>query len=319
MKVRYHDFYSVRVLEIKKMFIIKYRNFFIGFSALIVVVSIFCITYFGLKPSIDFAGGVLVEVSYTETRPEMETLEQGLKTLNLGSYSLRPSGENSVTLRARTLDEQERQSVLGVFSNQGSRTITVERFNNIGPAIGTELARKAYIALILVVLIIVLFITFAFRHVSKPVSSWKYGLIAVVALIHDILVPTGVFAVLGHYAGYEVDALFVTALLAIFGYSVSDTIVVFDRIRENLKKNIEYRSKESFAQTVGKSLSQTVSRSFNTSFTTFLALIALYVFGPDTTAHFALTLLVGIVAGTYSSIFLASPLLVLVEKWVKKV
>lgn len=301
------------------MFVVKNKNAFVIFSAILVLLSVFATFYFGLKTSIDFAGGVIVEISYPDARPEISSLDAGFKALNLGAYSLRPSGENAITLRARTLTEEERQSVLNVFSNQNSRTIVVEKFNNVGPAIGTELARKAYVALALVVLVIVLFITFAFRHVSKPVASWKYGLIAVVALIHDVLVPTSVFAILGHYAGYEVDALFVTALLAIFGYSVSDTIVVFDRIRENLKKKEEYRGKESFEETVGKSLSETMGRSFNTSFTTFLALVALYFFGPASTEHFALVLLVGIIAGTYSSIFLASPLLVFAEKWQKRV
>lgn len=301
------------------MFIVQRKKFFVGLSAVLVILSLVAIMVFGLKPSIDFAGGVLVEISYPEDRPEISAIDSQLKTLNLGSYSLRPSGENAITLRARTLDEKERGEILDIFSNNGSQTVIVERFNNVGPAIGSELARKAYIALALVILVIVLFITFAFRKVSKPVASWKYGVIAVVALIHDVLIPTGAFAILGHYLGYEVDALFVTALLAIFGYSVSDTIVVFDRIRENLKKKEEYRGKETFEETVGQSLSETIGRSFNTSFTTFLALIALYIFGPESTNHFALTLLVGIVAGTYSSIFLASPLLVYIEKWQKKV
>ncbi|MFM2357747.1 MAG: hypothetical protein RJA61_484 [Candidatus Parcubacteria bacterium] len=301
------------------MFVIKYKNFFIGLSLFFVVLALGAVVYFGLKPSIDFAGGVIVEVSYVEDRPEVQELEKDFSLLNLGSFSLRPSGENAFTLRTRTLSEAEREDVLSVFSENSTGEIVVERFNNIGPSIGEELSRKAYLALGMVVLLIVVFIAFSFRHVSRPVSSWKYGLVAVIALIHDIIIPTGVFAVLGFYLGYEIDTLFVTALLAIFGYSVSDTIVVFDRIRENLKKKEEYRGKESFGDTVGVSLSETMARSFNTSFTTFLALLALYIFGPVSTEHFALTLLVGVIAGTYSSIFLASPLLVLIERWQKKV
>jgi len=304
-------------LENKNMKIIKHKNIFLGFSVLLVIASIASIFIYGLRPSIDFAGGVLVEISYPETRPPITTLEEGLNSLDLGVYSLRPSGENGITLRARALSETERTRVLGVLLE--GETVVVERFNNIGPAIGAELKGKATVALSLVVFMIILFITFAFRKVSKPVASWKYGLVAIVALIHDLIIPTGVFAILGYYLGYEIDALFVTALLAIFGYSVADTIVVFDRIRENLKLKDEYRTNESFEETVGKSLSQTVSRSFNTSFTTALALGALYVLGPSSTNHFALTLLVGIVAGTYSSIFLAAPLLVVLEKWQKKV
>lgn len=303
------------------MFVIKHKVIFIGISVLLVLLSLGAIFTYGLKPSIDFAGGVLVEVSYPEGRPEVSSLETALSgsDLELGVFSLRPSGEDAVTLRARSLSETERQTLLGILSVNNTEKIAVERFNNVGPAIGEELSRKAFFALGLVVLVIILFITFAFRGVSKPVSSWKYGLVAIVALIHDILIPTGVFAVLGYYMGYEIDTLFVTALLAIFGYSVADTIVIFDRIRENLKKKVEYRGKETFEEVVGNSLRESAGRSFNTSLTTGLALAALYVFGPDSTNHFALTLLVGIVAGTYSSIFLASPLLVLLEKWQKKV
>jgi preprotein translocase subunit SecF len=172
--------------------------------------------------------------------------------------------------------------------------------------LGAELARKGMMALGLSVLFIIIYIAFAFRAVSRPVSSWKYGLIAIAALIHDVVIPTGVFAILGHFYGVEIDSLFLTALLTIFGLSISDTIVVFDRIRENLKKH----RTEPFAETVGKSLEETFVRSLNTSLTVILALLALLLFGGQPTRYFALALTIGMIVGTYSSIFIASPLLV---------
>jgi preprotein translocase subunit SecF len=154
--------------------------------------------------------------------------------------------------------------------------------------------------------------------VSEPVASWKYGIVAIVTLLHDILIPAGLFALLGHVAGAEVDALFIVALLTILGISINDTIVVFDRIRENLRLNNEHRKREEFDSVVGKSIMQTIARSINTSVTVIIVLLALYFLGPVATKNFALTLIIGMVAGTYSSIFLASPLLVVWEKWQKK-
>ena len=193
-----------------------------------------------------------------------------------------------------------------------------KRFDSIGPSIGSELQTRSVYAIILVILAIALFIAFAFRHVSKPVSSWKYGIVALLSLAHDVIIPIGAFAVMGHFMGAEVDTLFVTAILVVLGFSVHDTIVVFDRVRENLRRLEEKGMKESFEETVGKSVSQTLGRSINTSLTTVLALLALYFFGATATHYFSLTLLIGIVAGTYSSVFLGSPLLVTLQKMQKE-
>ncbi len=181
----------------------------------------------------------------------------------------------------------------------------------MGPILGEEALRKALVSIALVLIGIVLFITLAFRKVSEPVSSWKYGFTAIVALAHDIIIPTGVFSILGHFAGYEVDTLFVTALLVVLGFSVHDTIVVFDRVRENLK---HAPAKMPFMDIVGQSVSQTFTRSINTSLTTLIALVVLYILGGPTISHFVLALIVGIAAGTYSSIFIGSPLLVTLER-----
>lgn len=174
-------------------------------------------------------------------------------------------------------------------------------------------------AIILVIICIVLFITFAFRKVSEPVSSWKYGMISIIALCHDMIIPTGVFIVLGHFLpGYQIDTLFVTAILVILGFSIHDTIVVFDRVRENLRVNSGNKIKKTFEETVGASISQTFIRSINTSLTTLLAILVVYLIGPVATKHFALALLVGIFFGTYSSIFIGSNLLVTLEKMQEK-
>src|SRR3990167_8163467 len=299
------------------MFVVKYRKIFYAISTVIFVVSIASLTIWGLKPGIDFKGGSLFEVTYPEWLPEKADIEKELGRVVSGA-SVRPTDENGFIIRMKDLTESEQQSVRDAVSFRETKKIVEERFDTVGPLLGREAIGKSFVAIALVILCIVLFITFAFRKVSEPVASWKYGIITIIALLHDVLVPTGVFAVLGHYAGYEVDTLFVTALLVVLGFSVHDTIVVFDRVRENLRVSHEVRDRKDFASIVGDSIAQTFVRSINTSLTTVLALVVLYVIGPEATRHFSLALLIGIVAGTYSSIFIGSPLLVTVEKWQKK-
>ena len=271
----------------------------------------------GLKPGIDFKGGSLFEVTYSDGRPEKAELESALSPLEVGA-SVRPTRENGYIIRMKDLIESEQQAVREAVSFKGERKVVEERFDTVGPLLGKEAAGKSFIAIILVILCIVIFITFAFRKVSEPVASWKYGIITIIALLHDVLVPAGAFAVLGRFAGYEVDTLFVTALLVVLGFSVHDTIVVFDRVRENLRISHEMKDRKDFATIVGNSISQTFVRSINTSLTTVIALLVLYFIGPEVTKHFSLALLIGIIAGTYSSIFIGSPLLVTVEKWKKR-
>jgi preprotein translocase subunit SecF len=296
------------------MFIIKYRKIFYTITAVFVGASVGAVLFFGLLFGIDFTGGAIMEVQYTE-QPEKAELETAVSALPLGTVSFRHTGENGYLVRTRDLTDSERQALEAVLSQNGTREMSVERFSSVGPSIGKELRAKALWALAVVVLVIVLYVAFVFRKVSKPISSWKYGLMTIVALLHDITLPVGVFAVLGFVEGAEIDTLFVMALLAVLGYSVNDTIIIFDRIRENLKRNIEEKRKEDFEMTVGKSLNQTYARSLNTSVTTVLALLALFFLGPVATQNFALTLIVGVAAGAYSSIALAAPLLVTIQKW----
>ncbi len=296
------------------MFIVRNRKWFYTLSAAIVAVALFAIVAFGLKLGIDFKGGSLIEVTYPSGRPTIDAVTEKLSEGGkFPGYSVRPTGSDGYILRAPTLDATGHSAAISALSNNGVWPTLEKRFDSIGPTIGKELRTKSSFAILFVILAIVCFIAFAFRKVSRPVASWKYGLIAVVALIHDVIVPTGAFALLGYFLGTEVDTLFVTALLVVLGFSIHDTIVVFDRVRENLKVNSENNVRETFEDTVGKSVSQTLSRSINTSLTTVLSLLALYFLGSPTTRDFTLALIIGIVAGTYSSIFLASPLLVTVE------
>jgi preprotein translocase subunit SecF len=315
------------------MFIIKNRKIFYVFSAVLIIASIISLFTWKLELGIDFKGGSVIEVRYIDARPDTSAIEKNIsdlaKGIDLGAYVLQSVGDSDYSIKSRLVSDKERQQIQDAFSNNGAIKTELKRVNSIGPLIGKEAAQKAVVSIVLVILCIVLFITFAFRKVSKPVQSWKYGLMAIVALAHDVIIPTGAFSILGHYLGYEVDTLFVTALLVILGFSIHDTIVVYDRIRENLKhahsdntlvpSNTELKpGKKNFEMIVGESVAQTFVRSINTSMSTILALVVLYFLGPEATKHFSLALIIGIAIGTYSSIFIASALLVTIEKWQKK-
>jgi len=318
------------------MWIIERKKLFLTIAAVVMLVSVAVIGVLGLRLGIDFTGGSLTEVSYTE-RPAKTDVERSLADLpiTLGGVSLRYStddaGQPAFNLRTRDLTEDERPAVSTALTTLGSGG-TVSRFTSIGPTIGAELREKAVWAMAAVALIIILYVAWAFRGVGRPVGSWVFGGITILALVHDVLVPTAVMAVLGFIVGAEANVLFVMALLAVLGYSVNDTIVVFDRVRENLRtyrqakkvmvkneygqpeEKTEYLPTKPFAEVVGLSVNQTILRSINTSLTTLLALGALYVLGGSVTQSFALVLMTGVLAGTYSSIFLANPLLVLIAE-----
>jgi preprotein translocase subunit SecF len=295
------------------MFIIKHRYWFFALTAIIVILSIISLFAYGLHESIDFTGGTLVDVTYPAGRPDAASLDQSLNAAGFTGYSLRAVATNEYDLRSGNLTDAQRNDLPQTLSVSGKFPATVVSLNEIGPTIGAQLKTDSIEALALVLLCILLFIAFAFRKVSKPISSWMYGLMAIVGLCHNVLVTCGFFALLGHLTGAQVDTLFVTAILTVLGFSVHDTIVVFDRVRENLRINQEKGRREDFEETAGRALGQTFTRSINTSLTVLLTLLALYFLGPQSTQVFSLTLLVGIIAGTYSSIFLATPLLVEIE------
>jgi preprotein translocase subunit SecF len=286
------------------MFIIRLRKIFFTISALAVAVSIFAVAFYGFNFGIDFKGGSLLEVTYETARPSVADLTANLDKVMPGAQ-IQLAGEKDVFVRTRDLTDEEHTTVLNALTVGESKAVE-KRFNSIGPVIGKELRSKAWMAITAVILGIMLFIAFAFRKVSQPISSWKYGLVTTISLVHDILIPTGIFV----YLGKEVNSLFVVALLSILGISVHDKIVVFDRVRENLR----LRLYKEFSETVGKSLEQTFARSINTSLTILAVLFALFYFGPETTRDFSLLLFIGVAIGTYSSIFFGAPLLVWLEK-----
>lgn len=292
------------------MFIIKHKKIFLSISAILVLLSVVSIFVLGLKIGIDFKGGALTEVVYKTERPLQSDLDEMFKKLDLGSVLIQPTGELGYIVKTLELNEEEHELLLKTLSFDGKNPLEEKSFNSIGPSVGRELTRKAIVSIVFVSLGIILFIAFAFRKVSRPVSSWKYGLMAIVSLLHDVIIPIGLFTIMSYFYGAEVDTLFVVAALTILGLSVSDTIVIFDRIRENLKNKLD----DSFSETVGKSLDQSYMRSIFTSLTVIIVLLSLFFFGPDSTKYFALMLTAGMFLGTYSSIFLASPLLVLLEE-----
>lgn len=298
------------------MFIIKYKKIFLILSVCMVIISTIFIFVFGLKPGIDFKGGALLEASYSSTRPDISMLQDKIKTLSIGEALIQPSGNNEFLIKTRDLSESEHEALSTALSLDGKYPAVEKSFTSIGPSVGNQLAYKATLSIIFVILAIILFITYAFRKVSRPVSSWKYGVITVVTLLHDIIIPTGIFALISHYNGAEVDTLFVLALLTILGLSVHDKIVVFDRIRENLR--LQTSNKLQFSEIVGQSTQATIVRSINITLTIIFVLVPLYLLGPETTKNFALILTIGLFFGIYSSLFFASPLLVLVQEWQDK-
>ncbi len=285
--------------------IIKNRKIYFIISGILVGLSILALIFFGLKPSIDFTGGTLMEVEFEKGRPDVNIVREKLGGLDLGVASVQPSGDEAVIVKAKDLTNEQRNKVLKNLKKDFGK-VNELRFESIGPSIGKELKDKAYVSIIVVVICIVLYIAYVFRKMSSTIASWKMGMCAIVALAHDVIITCGVFAILGRFMGVEVDTLFVTALLMVLGYSINDTIVVFDRVRYNVLKN----SAVNFEVNVERSVNQTMVRSLSTSITTFLVLLALYLFGGETIKWFVFALMIGVIVGTYSSIFLASPLLV---------
>lgn len=287
-------------------------------SALFVAVSIAAMALWGFKLGIDFTGGSLLEVYFPHGAPSVTQAEEALKDLKLDSLTTQPTENSGMIFRFQQTSEEVHQNVLQRLNKlapaKDSKPGVEElSFESVGPSVGQELQRKAIWSIILVLIAISLYIAWAFRKVSRPVASWKYGMAVLIALFHDVVIVLGFYSILGHFLGVEINTSFVAAALTVLGFSVHDSIVVFDRIRENLP-----RSNQDFAGTVNVSLNQTLTRSINTSLTVMLVLASITILGGRSIEYFALALLVGIFFGTYSSIFLASPLLVVWEKWARR-
>lgn len=291
--------------------IIQRRKIWYLLSALVIIPSIVFIAMGGLKLNIDFTGGTIWKIKFSDTRPTIQEMKSTLEQYELGDITVQTTNDLGVAIRLKPIDNETRNNILSDINTQYAGA-EEESFESIGPIIGEELKRQAMVAIILVLVFMILYITWAFRKISKSsaIPSWTMGLSAIIALAHDIIIVVGVFAFLGLTQGVEVGALFVTALLTILGFSVHDTIVVFDRVRENIIQN----SDSDFEQTINRSVNQTIIRSLNTSITTLFVLLALYLFGGESIKMFVLAMILGIITGTYSSIFIASPLLVFWQK-----
>ncbi|OGZ71722.1 MAG: protein-export membrane protein SecF [Candidatus Staskawiczbacteria bacterium RIFCSPLOWO2_01_FULL_33_9] len=287
----------------------KYSIIYYILFVVLTVSSVVALFVFGLKFGIEFTGGTNMEVNFTDTRPANEEISKTLSSFNLGEIVVQPTGEKGAVLKFKGVDEATHQQIILKLSELSK--VEEKSFEYIGPSIGKELKQKTMLSMFLALLAITLYIAFAFRRVSKPISSWKYGVASLVALFHDILIPLGVFAVLGKFYNVEITIPIIAALLTILGFSVHDTIVIFDRIRENILR----KGMGKFEETVNWSLNQTVGRSVSTVFTTLLVLLSIFFFGGQTLKYFALALIIGITSGAYSSIFIAGPLLATWHKW----
>ncbi len=289
------------------MHIIQQRKYAYTFSLMMTVLSVIVIGVWGLRFGIDFKGGTLLEVQFmVDPAPEVKQLTEVLEPIGLQSLTIQPTENNAVLLRYLSSDENANDQVLEKLQGLDSEVKQL-RTNFIGGSVSGQIKKNAIMGILLAVIGIALYIAWAFRKVSAPVTSWEYGLGAIIALGHDILVTIGVFAVLGKFSGIEVGVPFIAALLTILGYSVNDTIVVYDRIRENLLRE---HGKANFEEVVNRSLNQTLGRSVNTSMTVIITLLAITLFGGESIRYFSLAILVGVTFGTYSSIYVASALLV---------
>lgn len=288
--------------------IIGQRRWWYILSAALIIPGIIALFVWHLNVGIDFKGGTLQEITFIGERPGVDALRSQVQQSGVTGATLQTSGDHDVILRfpnSETSPREEGDKILTAFGGQGM--VTESSFQNIGGSVAKDTTSKAVVAVIITVIAIVLFIAFSFRSVPRPASSWRFALTTIAALAHDILFVVGAFSIIGHFfPQIEVDALFITALLTVLGFSVNDTIVVFDRIRENLRRT----PNKSFTEIANSSVNQTLARSLNTSMTVLIILIALLALGGDSIRNFILALTLGVAVGTYSSIFNATPLLV---------
>ena len=302
---------------------VSHRKTFFSISGVLLGISILSLAIFGLNPGIDFIGGSMMEIEYLDQRPDNLEVQESLESLDLGEIKIQATGDKGFIIRFKDVDEKVHQQVLSVLGGVDPvksdevgispetklfNRVEEKRFESIGPVIGRELTKKAKVAVILALLAIILYVAWAFRKLAKIVSkreSWRYGLGALLALFHDVIILLGFFAIIGYFKGTEINVAFITALLTVLGYSVNDTIVIYDRIRENL---LVYRFK-TMTEAINVSLNETIIRSLNTSLTTLFVLLAIYIFGGASIQNFILAMMVGISIGTYSSIAVASQFL----------
>ncbi len=289
--------------------IVKYRKIYYAISGALISLSLLAVLMWGLKFGVDFKGGSLLFGEFSVSAPANNDIQDALVKNDMGEIIIQKTGERGVIMRFKEVDEPKHQEILKTLqelaAKQEKNTFEQKSFESIGPSIGKELRSKSVTAIILVLLLVIGYIAFAFRGVSYPLAAWKYGIATLVALFHDIIIPIGLFAALGHFYNIEISSGFIAAILTVLGYSVHDSIIVFDRIRENL---IRHQGR-SFEETVNISVNQTFVRSINTSLTVILVLLSIYFLGGESIKYIALALMVGVGVGTYSSIFIGSTIL----------
>ena len=296
------------------MNIISKRRWFFALSGLVLVPGLVALVLFGLKISIDFTGGSKLLIMPSQgSSLQKNSIEEIYKKEGIEIHNIVEQGDE-ILIRSIPISQKQHEKISGELTKKDP-SVKENSFETVGAVIGNETKTNAIKAVAISIIAITLYVAFAFRAVSQPVASWKFGIVTILTLAHDILVTVGIFAILGKVFQVEVDSLFITALLTILGFSVHDTIVVFDRIRENLKKN---SSGGSFDIVVNNSILETANRSFNTSVTVIFVLSALLFFSEGPIFWFVIALLIGIISGVYSSVFTAAPLLVEWYEWDKK-
>lgn len=290
---------------------LRYKKYFFLLSVFLILGSLASLFVFGLKFGVEFTGGSILEIEYLEERPSNIEITQELADFDLGE-TIQPAGEKRVIIRMREIDEKTHQEIFQRLKEK--KELEEKRFESIGPMISRELRDKTTTILILASLAILSYIALAFRKVSYPIAGWQYGIGSVLAIFHDLLITLGVFSLLGFFYNVEITIPIIIALLAIVGHSIDDTIVVFDRIRENLF----FDRKKTFNEIINKSLNQAFKPIMSTTFTTLLIITSLFIFGGETLKYFSLALIVGFLAGAYSSIFLIIPLFGNLARWKEK-
>jgi preprotein translocase subunit SecF len=291
------------------MRLLNYYKYLFALSGIILILGVASLLIYGLNLGIDFKGGTVTELSFKDSY-DIGKVNAVLAEQGINNVQLQQTSNNGLIIKTESLEKEQHDKLTNQLKTKVGE-FDEKRFDSIGPVVGQELKRKAIYQLILVSLGIIFYIAYAFRKVSRPITPWQFGIAAVIALLHDLLIVLGIFSILGHYKGIEIDSLFVTAMLTVLGFSVHDTIIVFDRIRENLK----VYAGQSIEFIVNHSITQTLVRSLNTSLTVLFVLLAMLLFGGETIRFFILALFIGIIAGTYSSIFVAAPILTLWQRW----
>ena len=278
------------------------RSWFYFISAIMLIASIIFLAIFGLNPGVDFAGGTSLTLEFNSP-VEQSQLRQELAKLGYDKTTIQKTGEDSFLVRLEEITPEERDKLKDDLEASLSSQITIVDYYSVSPTVGAETGRNAGIAVAIASVAMLFYIVWAFRRMPRP---FRWGACAVIALLHNVLIVIGIFSLLGWLVGVEIDAIFITGLLAVVGYSINNTVVVYDRVRENVSKGIS----SDFAQTVNCSILETLARCLNTSFTTIFVVLALFLFGGATIHYFVLVLLLGIIIGTYTSLCIAGELLV---------